>query len=160
MIANVNTKVKAGLSLFGFYVLNQARSNTDGLSTFPANPLSSAGEYGPASTDVRHRVTVGGSINLKWNVRVSPFVVLQSGAPFDITAGSDLYGTTLFNGRPGFATDPNKPGVVRTVYGLLDPSPVPGEVLVPRNYGRGPGQQNVNLRVVKTIGLGRSRGEG
>jgi hypothetical protein len=41
---------------------------------------------------VHHRVTVGGSINLKWAVRISPFVVLQSGAPFDINAGSDLYG--------------------------------------------------------------------
>ena len=157
MIANVNTKVMTGFSLFGFYVLNQARSNTDGLGTFPANPASGSGEYGPASTDVRHRVTVGGSINLKWNVRISPFVVLQSGAPFNITTGSDLYGTTLFNGRPGFATDPSRPGLVRTVYGLLDPNPAPGEALVPRNYGRGPGQQNVNLRLVKTIGLGRQR---
>jgi hypothetical protein len=158
MIANVNTKVLTGLSLFGFYVLNQARSNTDGLSTFPANPASSAGEYGPASTDVRHRVTVGGSISLKWNIRISPFVVVQSGAPFNITAGSDLYGTTLFNGRPGFGTDPTKPGLVPTVYGLLDPNPSPGEALVPRNYGRGPGQQNFNLRIVKTIGLGGERG--
>ena len=160
MIANVNTKVMTGLSLFGFYVLNQARSNTDGLNTFPANPASSAGEYGPASTDVRHRVTVGGSISLKWNIRISPFVVAQSGAPFNITTGSDLYGTTLFNGRPGFATDPNKPGLVRTVYGLLDPNPSPGEALVPRNYGRGPGQQSFNLRIVKTIGLGGERGGG
>jgi hypothetical protein len=157
MIANVNTKVMTGLSLFGFYVLNQARSNTDGLGTFPANPASSAGEYGPAMTDVRHRVTLGGAITLKWNVRISPFVVLQSGAPFDITTGGDLYGTTLLNARPGFATDPNRPGVVRTVYGVLDPNPAAGEALVPRNYGRGPGQETVNVRIVKTIGLGRNR---
>ncbi|MBS1856318.1 MAG: TonB-dependent receptor [Acidobacteria bacterium] len=160
MIANVNTKVMAGLSLFAFYVLNQARSNTDGLGTFPANPASSAGEYGPAMTDVRNRVTVGGSITLKGNVRISPFVVLQSGAPFNITTGSDLYGTSLFNARPGLATDPNRPGVVQTVYGLLDPNPVPGEALVPRNYGRGPGQETVNVRIVKTIGLGKSRESG
>src|SRR5204862_6545609 len=110
LIANVNTKLKAGFSLFGFYVLNHAMSNTDGFGTFAARPYSAAGEYGPAATDVRHRVTVGGSINLKWAVRISPFVVVQSGAPFDITAGSGLYGTTLFNGRPAIATDPNKPG--------------------------------------------------
>jgi hypothetical protein len=158
LIANVNAKLNAGLSLFGFYVLNRAMSNTDGVGTFPAVPRSSVGEYGPASTDVRHRVTAGGSINLKWAIRISPFAVVQSGAPFDITAGNDLYGTTLFNGRPGLATDPSKPGLIPTSYGLLDPNPTSGERLLPRNYGRGPGQISVNLRVAKTIGFGSERG--
>ncbi len=160
LISNVNAKVNSGLSLFGFYVFNRARSNTDGFVTFPANPYNFTGEYGPASTDIHHRVTVGGSINLKWAVRISPFIVAQSGAPFDITAGSDLYGTTLFNGRPGIATDPNKPGLIQTSYGLLDPNPTPGEALISRNFGRGPGQINVNLRIAKTIGFGRERGSG
>ena len=158
VIANVNAKLNAGLSLFGFYVLNHAMSNTDGVGTFPAAPRSSAGEYGPAATDVRNRVTVGGSINLKWAIRISPFAVVQSGAPFDITAGSDLYGTTLFNGRPGLATDPSKAGLIATSYGLLDPNPTPGETLLSRNYGRGPGQISINLRVAKTIGFGSERG--
>ena len=84
----------------------------------------------------------------------SPFVVLQSGAPFDITAGSDLYGTTLFNGRPGLAAGPQKPGMIATPYGLLDPNPSAGEALLARNYGRGPSQLTMNLRLAKTIGLG------
>jgi hypothetical protein len=154
LIANVNAKLNAGFSLFGFYVLNYARSNTDGVGTFAANPYNFAGEYGPASTDIRHRGTIGGSINLRWNVRISPFVVLQSGAPFDITAGSDLYGTTLFNGRPGVATGLSKPGLIATQYGLLDPNPSAGESLLGRNYGRGPDQLTVNLRLAKTIGFG------
>lgn len=158
MIANVNAKLNGGLSLFGFYAFIRARSDTDGVSTSPANPYNYAGEYGPAATDIHHRVTIGGSINLRWNIRVSPFVILQSGAPFDITTGSDLYGTTLFNARPGFATDPSKAGLVQTKYGLLDPSPSADERLVPRNYGRGPGQFTVNLRLAKTIGFGPERG--
>jgi hypothetical protein len=139
-------------------VLNKAMSNTDGLSTFPANSYDYTGEYGPAATDVRHRVTAGGSISTKWNIRLSPFFIVQSGGPFDITTGSDLYGTTLFNGRPGIATDANKPGVIRTSYGLLDPNPTPGEKLVPRNYGRGPGMITANLRLGKSIGFGGERG--
>ncbi len=160
LISNVNAKLNPGLSLFGFYVFNRARSNTDGVGTFPSNPYNFTGEYGPASTDVHHRVTIGGSINLRWAVRISPFVVMQSGAPFDITSGNDLYGTTMFNGRPGFATDPNKPGLIQTQYGLLDPNPNAGETLVPRNYGRGPGQFNLNLRIAKVIGFGKERGSG
>ncbi len=158
IISNVNSKLNSGFSLFGFYVYNRAHSNTDGIGTYPANPYSEAGEYGPAATDVHHRVTIGGSINLKWAVRISPFVVMQSGAPFEITTGNDPYGTTLFNARPGIATDLNGPGLIQTSYGRLDPNPSPGEAVLPRNYGRGPGQYNVNLRIAKTIGFGRERG--
>ena len=161
IVANVSTRLNRGVSLFGFYVLNYAMSSTDGINTVPANPYNFAGEYGPAATDVRHRVTFGGSINTKWNVRVSPFVIVQSGAPFDITTGSDLYGTTLFNARPGIATDPSKPGLIQTSYGLLDPNPSPDEHILGRNYGRGPGQVRVNLRVSKAIGFGsETKGKG
>jgi hypothetical protein len=155
LIANVNSKLNPLVSLFGFYVLNRARSDSDGLSTFPANPRSDVGEYGPASTDVRHRILVGGSINTRWNVRLNPYVVAQSGAPFDIITGRDLYGTTLFNSRPGLAIDPRRGDVVATGYGLLDPNPTPDERILARNYGRGPGQISVNLRLGKTVSFGR-----
>jgi hypothetical protein len=158
LLTNVNSKVNGMVSLFGSYVLNRSRSNTDGLGTFPANPYTYAGEYGPATGDIRHRFLVGGSLNTKWNVRLSPYVILQSGAPFDITAGSDLYGTTLFNGRPGIALSANQPGVVSTPYGLLDPNPTAVEKILTRNYGRGPGQVMVNLRISKTIGFGPEKG--
>ena len=42
-LANVNAKLNAGLSLFCFYVYNHARSNTDGIGAFPANPYTFAG---------------------------------------------------------------------------------------------------------------------
>jgi len=103
-------------------------------------------------------LNTGGTINTRWNVRLSPFIALQSGAPFDITAGSDLYGTTLFNGRPGIATDPSRPGLIQTPYGLLDPNPAgSGETLISRNFGRGPGQMFVNLRVAKIFTFGAER---
>jgi Carboxypeptidase regulatory-like domain len=157
LIVNVNSKVNRNVSLMGSYMLNRALSNTDGLGTFPANQYDLSGEYGPAATDVRNRMSLGGSLNTKWDVRLSPFIVLQSGPPFDITVGQDLYGTTVFNARPGIALDPNKEGVIRTPYGLLDSSPTPDERILPRNYGRGPGLVRVNLRVSKTIGIGPAR---
>lgn len=154
LIANVNSRVSQNVSLFGFYMLNKAMSNTDGLGTYPSNPYSQIGEYGPSSSDIRHRAFIGGSWNTKWNLRFSPFINLNTGAPFDITSGSDLYGTSLFNSRPGIATDPSKAGLIQTRYGLLDPNPAPGDKLIGRNYGRGPGQYTVNMRVAKTFGFG------
>jgi len=166
LITNVNSRLNGNISLFGFYTYNRAMSNTDGLVTYPANPYNYSGEYGPASTDVHHRMFVGGSVNTKWNVRLSPFVVVQSGPPFNITTGGDVFDDTLFNGRPGIATDPSLPDcrlsraagcVYYTPYGELDPNPKPGEAILPRNFGRGPGSVSVNMRISKTFGLGPVR---
>jgi hypothetical protein len=140
-------------------VFNHASSNTDGLGTFPANPNDDSGEYGPAATDIHHRFLLGGSLQMRGNIRISPYTIIQSGAPFNITTGEDRYGTTLFNSRPGIA-DSAGPGIIATSYGLLDPNPPNGEAIVPRNFGRGPGQVTVNLRVGKTIGLGPLKGGG
>ena len=52
----------------------------------------------------------------------------------------------------------SKAGLIQTTYGLLDPNPAPGERLLSRNFGRGPGQYNVNLRIAKVIGFGHERG--
>jgi len=154
LVTNINSRLNQNVSLFGFYMWSKAMSNTDGLGTYPASPYSQDGEYAPSAYDVRHRAFIGGSINTKWNMRFSPFVNLNSGAPFNITTGSDPYGTSLFTARPAIATDHSLPGLIQTPYGLLDPNPSPGEKIIPRNFGRGPGQYTVNLRVSKTFGLG------
>jgi hypothetical protein len=158
LAVNVNAKLNRNVSLTGSYAWNHASSNTDGLSTYPANPYDYTGEYGPAATDIRHTVSASGTIDTKWNIRLSPLINIQSGAPFNVTTGSDLYGTTLFNARPGIATDVSKPGLIPTQYGLLDPSPVPGEPILSRNDGRGPGQVSVNLRIAKTVAFGPEQG--
>jgi hypothetical protein len=157
IFTNVNSRLNKSVSLFGFYMLNYANSNTDGVNTFPANQYDLTGEYGPAITDVRHRAFIGGSIETKWAIRLSPFITLQSGMPFDITTSQDIYGDTLFNARPGIATGPGKPDLIQTPYGLFDPNPSPGEQILSRNFGRSPGQYSVNLRLAKTIGFGPSK---
>ena len=178
LITSVNSKVNDSVSLFGSYLYNRAMSNTDyssppqntdfnpaissqglGVGSFPANPYNLAGEYGPASTDIRNQGTFGGSVATKWGLRFSPLFVFDSGAPYNVTVGQDLYGTTLFNGRPGIATNPNRPGLVATGYRLLDPNPIPGETILPRNYGRGPSVVVLNLRISKVFAFGPS-GEG
>jgi hypothetical protein len=158
VIVNVNTKMTRDISLNGSYMYNRAMSNTDGLGTFPANPYSMVGEYGPAATDVHYRVFLAGTVTPILGIRFNPLLVITSGPPFDITTGQDLYGDTLFNGRPGIATNPNRPGVIQTAYGLLDPNPIPGETILPRNFGRGPAQVVLNMRVGRTFSFGGERG--
>jgi hypothetical protein len=160
LIFNVNSKVSSGLSFFGYYVFNRANANSDGLTTFPANPYNFKGEYGPASTDVHNRIIFAGTVDTRWKVRLNPYITAQSGAPFNITAGQDLFDTTLYNARPGIATDANRPGAIATPYGLLDPNPTPNETLLGRNAGRGPWIVSLNMRLSKTWGFGPERSTG
>ena len=157
-LVNVNAKVNPAVSLLGYYVLNQARSNADGLGSMPANAYDYTGEYGRASTDARHRMMFGGTVNTRWGVRFNPLLTAQTGGPFNITSGVDSFGTTVFNARPSVAGNAGLPGVVRTSYGLLNPFPAAGETVLARNSGNGPGQIMVNLRMTRTWGLGREVG--
>jgi hypothetical protein len=155
IVTNVNTRLNRKVSLFGYYMLNYANSSSDGIGTYPGTPYSSAGEYTRASNDIRHRGTIGGSIATIWDLRLSPLITVQSGAPFNITLGQDIYGDTIAEARPGIATNPNLPGLIQTSYGLLDPHPSAGETILPRNYGNGPGLFSVDLRLAKTFNFKR-----
>lgn len=153
LIANVNSRLSPRFSFFGTYTFNHAFSNTDGLTTIPANPYNYSGEYGPAITDIRNSLVFGGSYE-RWKFRIAPMLTLRSGLPFDITTGSDVYGDTLFNARPGIPSDSGKAGLIQTQYGLLDPDPSPGEPTLSRNSGRGPGYILLNLRLTKLYDFG------
>ena len=86
--------------------------------------------------------------------RVSPFLVANSGSPFNITSGQDLNGDSIFNDRPGVATDFSRPSVVQTNLGAFDTAPLPGQTIIPINFGAAPAQFTLNMRLSKTIGMG------
>ena len=155
MIVNINSRMSKKVSLFGFYTLGYANGNSDGGS--PMNQYDLSSEWGPTRFDIRHRFFIGGSITAPFKLMFSPFITGSSGAPYNITTGNDFNGDLIFNERPAFATDPNAPGVVSTAYGLLNINPQPGDKIIPRNYGRGPAQFNLNLRLARTWGFGKSR---
>ncbi len=155
VIANVNVRMGAKLSLFSNYTLSYANSNTAGASNFPVNQYDLRANYGRAGFDTRHRAFLGGSVGLPRAFRISPFIVAASGRPFNFTLGQDLNGDSIFNDRPALATDLTLPSVVPTVWGIFDTAPKAGETLVPINYGTGPNLFTMNVRVSKTIGFGR-----
>jgi hypothetical protein len=155
LVVNLASRFTTRFSVFATYGFNRAESDTDGALTFPANSYDLQGEYGRSSLDVRHRFVMGGTISAPWRMVLSPFIVIRSGAPFNITTGQDLNGDLLFTERPAFATDLTNPNVIVTRFGAFNLRPGPGEQIIPRNFGSGPGFWGVNLRVEKTIDLGR-----
>ncbi len=158
LITNFNARISPRFTLVGFYMLNGARSNSDGAGSFPANPYDLSSEYGSASFNVRHRFFLGGSIPLPLGLRIAPFLTASSGRPFDILLGEDLNGDSLFNDRPALATDLSLPSVVQTAYGAFDTLPLPGAAILPRNFAVGPGQFSLNMHLTKTFSFGREAG--
>ncbi len=156
IISNVSARVNAKLTLFGFYAYGRAHGNSDGAGTFPSNQYDLSTEYSRSSFDVRHRAFIGGSMTPKWGISFSPFVMLSSGAPFNIIVGRDLNGDGMLTDRPAFATSASLPANIRsTPWGIFDISPTATSAIIPRNYGEGPGNVSVNLRISRTWSFGK-----
>ena len=158
---SLNSSLGKWGTLFSRYSYGTAHSDTDGLSTLPANQYDFSREYGRSALDVRNTLFIGGSFGAPWKVRISPFFVAHSGIPFNITTGTDLYltGQVAATARPGIA-NAAVPGVIATPYGLLDPIPATGQSIIERNAGDGPGFVELNLRVSRTWGFGSTKFQG
>jgi hypothetical protein len=157
LIVNSSVRMGAKLSIFGYYVLNYASSDTSGPTYVPSDPLDPALDYGRATFDYRQRVFMGGTIGLPKNFRLSPFLIASTGVPFNITTGQDLFGDAQFNARPSFApcSSVGAPNVLQTKFGCFNAAPTIGSALIPVNDATGPGRFVLNLRLSKTIGFGK-----
>src|SRR5258708_33510095 len=92
LIANVRVTAGKRVSLFGFYTLSYANGNvsagggggffgggTNSSASFLSNQYDPAQDYGRAAFDVRHRAFIGGSLDLPYRFRLSPFIIINSG---------------------------------------------------------------------------------
>ena len=157
LIVNGNWRRGARLTLFGWYVLNYVNANTSGASSFLFDQYNPQLSYGPSAYDLHNRAFIGGTISAPKGFRLSPFFVISSSQPFNITTGQDYNGDSIFNDRPTFATGPG-PNVVVTKYGAFDTAPQAGQTYIPPYYGYGPGRYSLNLRISKSFNFGPEAG--
>ena len=169
----VNGTVRAGarLSLFGYYTLNYANSDTTGVSGFsnqavigfPSNQYDLALDYGRAIYDIRQRLFFGGSIALPYRFRISPFLIASSGVPFNVTSGRDSNNDSLFTDRPTYAE------FQTALASAVANGTIPGNISfhcqtaaaapeIPINCGLGPPRFSLNVRLSKTFGFGKKAG--
>lgn len=92
------------------------------------------GEWGPATTDERHRIVLSGVFALPYGLQVSPVFQAASARPYNLTAGIDLNADGVNNDR------------------YVDPAT--GR-MVSVNAARGDASYNLDLRVTKFFPLGR-----
>ena len=155
LMVNIRSNFNKRVMLFGFYVYGHANSDTDGVGTFPANQYDMSSEYGRAAYDIHHRFLLGGNIRAPWGVSFFPFIMGNTGGPFNITNGRDNNRDTVFTDRPAFAAPgATGPNIVSTPYGVFNLAPGTNDILIPRNFGDAPGAITVNLRMSRTWGFG------
>ncbi|MGO9227701.1 MAG: carboxypeptidase regulatory-like domain-containing protein [Bryobacteraceae bacterium] len=164
LMLNFNTRFSRRVSLFG----NYSRTYANDLPSTPTDPYDFALDYGRSNLDRRNNFMVVGSITGPKNIRVAPFIAVRSGQPYDVLAGTDLYGTTNINARAAFAPNAScagASGVVlsgdvvcsqvgdfTTSYNVANPTN-----LVPRNYLTMPGLISINMRIYRVFGFGPER---
>jgi hypothetical protein len=113
------------------YTLSRTTDDTSGVFDLPANNYNLAAERGPSDFDRRHKFSLAGTY--EWaqdRMRLAALLTVASGAPFDITTGSDDNRDSIVNDRP---------------------------VGITRNMGRGPGPTQLDLRLTGILRAPRPR---
>ncbi len=160
---NLNVRYGQKLTFTGFYIYSKANSDTGGQGYHPSNQYDIMQDYGRQFFDVRNRVFAFANYTAPYGFRISPFLSASSGAPFNIQLSQDVNGDSFFNDRPTFANSNSNPANVDTTkYGNFDVGTAPpsGSKLIPINYGNGPVQFAMNMRVAKSFGVGPRVEEG
>ena len=147
---NINLRAKY-LTVFGFYALSFAKSDTNGANFFLSNPYNPAQDYGRAGFNRRSVAVLGGNATLPYKISASPFIIAQTGNPYNITTGTDVNGDSQYNDRPVFANGTS--GSCTNSSSFVTPTTA-NYTPIPINYCTAPGNFTFNLRLARTFGFG------
>lgn len=156
LIATINARFHR-VRMVGFYTYNHAKGDTTGVNHFLSDAHNPAFDYGRTPFDITHRFVLSGNIQAPDRIAFSPFVVYNSGIPYNIRIGSDLTANNQFNARPTFSSPANgcAAPLIRYKHYCLNPDPIgSNEQVIPYGFGTGPSNFTVNLRVIKVFGFG------
>jgi hypothetical protein len=155
LTVNFNGSIRK-INFWGYYNFAKSRTTDSGTSGSSFDPYDFTGEWGRSSSDIRHFFVAGGYYQAPHGFSINVFALGNSGTPFNITIARDPNGDKSFSERPAFATDLAKPGLIQTPLGVLDPNPSPGQRIIPRNFGQGPGYLTANAGLSKNFQFGKA----
>ena len=146
--ANIRTKK---VTMFGFYALGFANSNTSGSGFIPTsnNPRV---DYGRAAFNTRSFAVMGASYTAPFKISASPFLIARSGSPYNITTGTDVNNDSVFNDRPAFASGSSANCTNASTF--TTPAAGSSYSEIPINYCTGPANFSFNLRLGRSFGFG------
>ncbi len=154
LIVNINARLTPRFNLSGFYNWTTVHSDIGTAS----NSYSLMQDYRRASFASQNMVFLMGNYTGPFNITFNPFLIAQSGRPYNFVSPNDLTGDNFFNNRPSIVASSNctagSTQYVQTSYGCFDMIPQPDETIIPGNMGNGPAAIAVNLRVSRAFGIG------
>jgi hypothetical protein len=160
LIVNINAKLSPKFGLMGFYNLTAANSD-GGAGSDASNSYNLSQDYGRASFVSRQMLFLMANYTGPWGIVFNPFLIAQSGKPFNIVTRNDLTGDNFLNNRPAFAEaslcTASSSRYVDTSYGCFDTMPASGYTPIPVNLGNGPAAVAMNLRLSRSFGIGPKR---
>jgi hypothetical protein len=157
VIVNVNARIKPNFSIFGFY--NWTNANTDGgAGSTVSNSYNLTQDYGRAFFASRNMVFMMANYTGPWAIRFNPFLIAQSGKPYNVVTSNDLTGDNFFNNRPSAVDSSLCTGAqsryAPTQFGCLDTTPADDYTPIGANMGNGPAAVALNLRLSRSFGIG------
>ncbi len=108
VIVNVNARIKPKFSVFGFYNLTNANTDGGAGSTFPT-PTTSARITGARLLHRTNMVFMMANYTGPWAIRFNPFLIAQSGRPYNIVTDERSDRRQLLQQRPRLWTAPCAP---------------------------------------------------
>ncbi len=159
---NVNGRVQGTkwLSLFGYYSLGFAKGDSSGAGSNISVPYDIQADYGRTTFDTRDHAFLAGSVTMPHFIQFSPFVIAQSGQPYNITLGSDPLSDSFFNERPlaiplnAVNTTSGAKSIAGCDLGFAPLGTAGGYGTAPINACTGPNLFTFNFRLTKTWGFG------
>jgi hypothetical protein len=151
VVFSIQKRFGARFNVFGNYTLSWTNNDADGTGSLPANSYDLHSEWGPAYTDRRHFLNITSMLSLPHGFRLTPFVVISSGTPFNIMTGQDDNFDTVINEHLQASTEMAicRRASTRRLHCRSGISrQLPNGV---RHWSR---LQNLNLSISKTIGFG------
>jgi len=168
----LDRRFSRSFSVITNYTLSCTNNDADNPQSLPADNYDLRAEWARASADRRHNLLITGPVSLKHGVYLTPFIQMNSGAPFNITTGQDDNRDTTINDRP--AGVPRNSDLPAGLYGRLPAicaqncgpgqTPVLLANFLAANFPEGvravgAGGVNVNLSASKTFGFGHRSGQ-
>jgi len=168
----LDRRFSRSFSVITNYTLAWTNNDVDGPQSLPANNYDLRSEWARADADRRHSLLITGQVALKYDVYLTPFIQLNSGAPFNITTGQDDNRDTTINDRPaGISRNSDLPaGLYAQLPAICAQNCGPGQTpLLMANFlatnfpngvrAIGAGSFTANLSVSKIFRLGRRVGQ-
>ena len=168
----LDRRFSRSFSVITSYTLSWTNNDADSPQSLPANNYDLRSEWARAGADRRHSLLITGPVSLKYGVYLTPFIQVNSGAPFNITTGEDDNRDTTINDRPaGIRRNSDLPaGLYAQLPAICAQNCSPGQTpLLMANFlaanfpngvrAIGAGSFTTNLSVNKTFRFGHRGGQ-